>query len=278
MDGTDRTWLENRLHAAVDDDFYLDRDEEKRIKEEGASRGIGIREIETTIQAELKESGSVSERQLLDEFERMLHQFTDDDKLLDAKEERDAFDHVVQPAAGKRKGLDARVAEDYVASFCKVNGVRRSSDRRSSPALMIGGVAALLAIALLAFLLLHGNGGGTLASPAAHSLTAADRSEVDAHIRQADQYVQQAQYTDPPEQSAKAELDEIAQIDPTAAYRADDVNAIKRRIVDHYLTLAERSARAHDANDARRWLGRARLMKTDSEGIEEKARSIGLAD
>ncbi|MFK3889751.1 hypothetical protein [Sphingomonas sp. NPDC079357] len=279
MDSIDRAWLENRLHAAVDDDFYLDRDEEKRIKEEAAGRGIPIREIDTVVQAELKKTGSVSERQLVDDLDRLLHQFTDDDKLLDRKEERDAFDQVVQPAAGKRKGLDARVAEEYVASFCRVNGVRRPTDSNRSPLLL--GIAALAVLAVLvAALLIHRSGGGSAVAGASgrsdRTLSETDRIDIDRHLHDADGFIERAQYTDPPEHSAKAELDEIAQIDPDGAYRSNDVNAIKRRIVDHYLALADESARARDQDGARRWLDRARLLKANSEGIDDKARSLGL--
>lgn len=279
MDSGDQSWLENRLHAAVDDDFYLDRDEEKRIKEEGASRGIAIREIELTIQSELKKTGSVSERQLLEELERLLHQFTDDDKYLDAKEERNAFDHVVLPAGGKRKGLDPRLAEEYVASFCKVNGIRRSSDRRFSPMLLGAGILTVLILALLASIALrNGKTGEIVAGHTARALVATDRTEVDRHLRQAEQYIEQAQYTDPPERSAKAELDEISQIDPDATYREEEVNGLKRRIVEHYLALAEQSVDAHNLDGARRWIERARLLKVDKEGIDDRARTLGIAN
>jgi hypothetical protein len=32
MNENEKKWLENRVNVSVDDDFYLDRDEEKRIK------------------------------------------------------------------------------------------------------------------------------------------------------------------------------------------------------------------------------------------------------
>src|SRR5438067_4172262 len=165
MNANDRPWLENRVHAAVDDDFYLDRDEEKRIKEEGSSRGIAIRDIELVIREELQKTESVSERQLLDDLDSLLHQFTDDDKFLDRKEERDAFDQIVRPAAGKRKGLDPRVAEDYVASFCRVNGIRRQTEPGGGTnRLLIPMLAALLLIVVIGGFLLsrggsHGSGG-----------------------------------------------------------------------------------------------------------------------
>jgi hypothetical protein len=275
MDAEQRSWLENRLHAAVDDDFYLDREEEKRIKEEAASRGLAIREIETAIQTELKKSGSVSERQLVDELERMLHQFTDDDRLLDRKEERDAFDHVVRPATGKHKGLDPQVAEAHVASFCRVHGIRRQTGPRAFSPVLLGGIVAAVLIAIAAFAIARS--GGTkeaIGSPAA--LSQADKARIDDDIRQASQYVEQAQYTDPPERSAKAMLDDIGLLDPRSSYRSGDVNSIKRQIVDHYLALADRSVGQHDLDGAKRWLDRARLLKANDEGIHEKAKQLHL--
>lgn len=276
MDADQRSWLENRLHAAVDDDFYLDREEEKRIKEEAAGRGLAVRDIETAIQTELKKSGSVSERLLVDELERMLRQFTDNDRLLDRKEERDAFDHVVRPAAGKRKGLDPQVAEAHVASFCRVHGIRRQTAPRALSPLVIAGIVAALILAVAAVLTLgrSQNGGGI--SPIQASLSEADKARVDEDLRRAAQYVDQAQYTDPPERSAKAMLDDIALLDPRSSYRSEDVNSLKRRIVDHYLALADRSAGQKDVDGAKRWLDRAHLLKVNDEGIRDKARQLGL--
>lgn len=59
MNQADKVWLENRVLAAVDDDFYLDRDEEKRIKEEGSAKGIPIKDIELVVRAELDKVGAV---------------------------------------------------------------------------------------------------------------------------------------------------------------------------------------------------------------------------
>ena len=148
MNQADQQWLENRVQASVDDDFYLDRDEEKRIKEEGTAKGISIKDIEIVIRTELDKSGSVCERILLDELERLLHQFTDNDKELDNKEERDALDKVLNPAPGKKKGLDPRVAEEYVAAFCKVNGVKRTTDGKGKtiPIIIAAVIIVILAV------------------------------------------------------------------------------------------------------------------------------------
>jgi hypothetical protein len=274
MNPADRTWLENRVHAAVDDDYYLDRDEEKRIKEEASSRGISIRDIELVVREELQKTGSVSERQLLDELERLLHQFTDDDKYLDKKEERDAFDQVIRPATGKRKGLDARVAEDFAASFCKVNGIRRQTERSGSRLLVPAFGVLLLAAIIVAALIVRGGAPGT-GQPSA-AVGASDRSLIDAHLKRAADYIDRAQYTEPPERSAKAELDAIVQADPEGTYRHPEVTSLQHRIVEHYLTLAEKSARQRKAEAARQWLARARLVNIDAEEINEKERELGL--
>jgi hypothetical protein len=277
MDTTEQSWLKNRVHAAVDDDFYLDRDEEKRIKEEGASRNIEIRDIELVIRTQLQELGAVSERQLLDDLERMLHQFTDDDKLLDRKEERDAFDKVVLPAIGKKKGLDPRVAEDYVESFCRVSGVRRQSTANKSWGLLPI-IPAFLIVAIAIFYLYYRQSSQTNASitGSSASLTDRDRGEIDQHLSRARDYVSRAQYTEPPERSAKAELDAVRLIDPASGYRSADVQGLGHQIVQHYFSLADRSIRQHNLEAARQWIGRARLMNVDAEEISQKERDLGL--
>jgi len=275
VESRDKAWLENRVRAAVEDDFYLDRDEEKRLKEEAAARGIPIRDAGLVANVELQRIGAVSERQLLDELDRLLHQFTDGDKLLDRKEERDAFDQVVIAAPGKKKGLDPRVAEDYVSSFCKVNGVRRSSGGRNwtVPALAAAIIALLLVTAIILF------SRGSAADPrrgGGVEVTQEDRTEIDQRLTRASTYVERAQYTDPPERSAKAELDAIAQLDPGGSYRGEEANALRHRIVQHYLTLAERTRREGNREGARQWIERAKLMNVDREEISRKEEELGL--
>jgi hypothetical protein len=276
MDSRERAWLENRVRAAVEDDFYLDREEEKRLKEEAAARGIPVRDAALVVRGEIQKLGAVSERELLDRLDQLLHQFTDDDKLLDKKEERDAFDQVVLPAPGKKKGLDPRVAEERVESFCKVNGIRRSSSGRSWT--MPVAAVAILALVLLAVILLRGpvagisSGGGASAS-----LSKEDTTEIDQHLERAGSYIERAQYTEPPERSAKAELDAIAILDPGGTYRGEETKALRHRIVQHYLGLAERSTRDRSPDAARQWIGRARLMNVDREEIAQKEADLGLA-
>lgn len=281
MNQVDRQWIENRVHAAVDDDYYLDRDEEKRIKEEAAAKGISAKDIELVIRAELDKLGAVCERVLVDELDRLLHQFTDNDKRLDRKEERDALDKVLTPGGGKKKGLDPRVAEEYANSFCRVNGVRRDSEknRAALPFVVLASVAVL---AFAAVFVLRGKETvktvveTRVVDSSDAVLTAQDKAEIDDQIRRAVHFVGQAQYTDPPEKSAKACLDVIHQLDPKARYRAEEVHVLADKIVEHYLALADKSHAAKDYSAVSRWLDRAKLIGAEIELIREKEREFGV--
>lgn len=291
MNQTDQDWLKNRVAAAVDDDFYLDRDEEKRIKEEGSARGIVSKDIELIVREQLDLYAAVSERALVEELDRLLHQFTDNDKKLDQKEERLALSKVVTPAAGKKVGLDPRIAEEYVTSFCKANGARRSTDTKKWLGSQLGlGVVALAILGgVLYFALRPAREAPSVAqqpelrkeeskpgNARAVKLNDADRSEIDDQLRRAAGYVERAQYTDPPESSAKASLDQITQLDPDGQYRGDEVKALGSKIVEHYVKLAEKSAASKDLGGAAKWLARARLLNRDREVILEKERELGL--
>lgn len=286
MNQAEQAWLENRVEAAVSDDFYLDRDEEKRIKEEGSAKGLSVKDIELVVRTELDKYGAVSERLLLDELDRLLHQFTDSDKELDGKEERDALDKVSVPAPGKKKGLDPRIAEEYVSSFCKVNGARRNSDTKKwavPVAVVVVAVAGLIGL----YVATKPNPETVkvtttvvetkVIDPTAVILTDMDKLEIDDQLRRASEFIEKAQYTDPPEKSAKACLDQIKQIDPKSQYRGDSVKEFGSKIVEHYLNLAEKSSASGDKTSAVKWLDRARLMNVDREVIIEKEKSLGLS-
>ena len=282
-------WLKNRVAAAVDDDYYLDRGEERRIKEEAAARGIVSREIELVIREQLDEYSAVSERALVEELDRLLHQFTDNDKKLDQKEERLALSKVVNKAPGKRTGLDPRIAEEYVASFCKANGASRSTDTKkwlgSQVGLVIVAVAVVGAVIFFAMrsskdvqapsTVVQVNESRAVDTKAV-KLNEGDRSEIDDQLRRASLYIERAQYTDPPESSAKASLDQIRQIDPDGQYRGEEVKGLASKIVDHYIKLAEKSAASNDLGAAAKWLARAKLLNRDREVILEKERALGL--
>jgi hypothetical protein len=266
MNEIEKNWLENRVKVSVDDDFYLDRDEEKRIKEEAASKNINNNDIEFTIRSILEKTGSVSERLLVDELDRLLRQFTDNDKRLDKKEEKDAMEQVLIASPGKKKGLDPRVASEYVDTFCKANGLKRDSVRGKS---WVFPLIIILCIALSVVLV------WSYFYTSSHSIVIIndkERAEIDFQLDRAKLFVKQAQYTDPPERSAKSCLDKIRQIDPKGQYRGEEVNDVVRKIVFHYLQLADKSFAAKDFVGVSKWIERAKLMGGEMELILEKER------
>src|SRR5450830_282392 len=266
MNQSDQEWLKNRVAVAVDDDFYLDRDEERRIKEGGASRGTVSREIELIIREQLDEYSAVSERALVEELDRLLHQFTDNDKKLDQKEERLALNKVVTPAPGKKVGLDPRVAEEYVASFCKANGASRSTDTKKWLSSQMGLVLVAVAVAGAGIFFATRPSAAKEESAAvpvqarevratdtkAVRLNENDRAEIDDQLRRAALYVENGQY------------------------RGEEVKGLASKIVDHYIKLAEKSAASNDLGAAAKWLARAKLLNRDREVILEKERALGL--
>jgi hypothetical protein len=288
MDQKEKEWLVNRIKASIDDDFYLDREEEKIIKQEGSAKGIFINEIDELLEFELNNIGAVSERCLLIELERLLHLYTDNDKELDRREERDALDRVLLPASSKKRGLDNKVAEEYVTYFCKTHGVRRNSEFLKQiflPASLlcvfaVGGIVFYLLnpvkTEVVTEKIIQNVVEKSVANSSAIFLTDKDKLEIDNFLRRAEQFIEKAQYTDPPEKSAKTCIDEIKQIDPNGQYRGSEVKNLSRKIVNHYIELAERSGASNDSASASKWLDRAKLMNTDREVILEKEKSLGL--
>jgi hypothetical protein len=283
MNPTEQAWLDNRIAASIADDFYMDRDEEKGIKEEAAARGFAVAEIELSLRNVLDQYGAVSERQLVDTLDKWLRQSTDNDRKLDRKEERDCLDQVLKPAAGKKKGLDPSVAAAYVENFCKVNGYTRSSDANKLTFPLI--VISLVAVLAIAFWLSpkaepKHNALESSAQPASMAspvkLSSDDRAEIDDQLRRALSYAEAAQFTDPPEKSAKACLDTIRRIDPTGTYRGGEVKALVTKIVGQYMTLADHAAAQKDTTGAHKWIDRAKLFYADSEVVREKELALGL--
>lgn len=284
MNDNEQAWLENRIAASVADDFYLDRDEEKGIKEEAAARGFAVAEIELTLRKVLDQYGAVSERQLIATLDKWLHQSTDNDKVLDKKEEKDCLDQVVIAAPGKKAALDPRVAEDYVSSFCKANGIRRSTEsNKLKMPLVVASVVAVVAIG--AFFMLPKGGSAaksgdtalrTVSATMDVKLSADDRAEIDDQLRRAHSYADAAQFTDPPEKSAKACLDTIHRIDPAGTYRGGEVKELVSNIVSQYMTLTDHAAAQKDTVAARKWIDRAKLFNAESEVIREKELALGL--
>ena len=184
-------------------------------------------------------------------------------------------------------GLDPRIAEEYVSSFCKVNGVRRNTDVKKW-GVPVAVISTLTIGAILAF-----GGINLLTKPDVETVTKTvietkvveankiilndqDKVEIDDQLRRAEQFIEKAQYTEPPEKSAKASLDQIKQIDPNGQYRGAEVKNLYSKIVEHYISLAVKSVQVGDKSNATKWLDRAKLMNTDREVIVEKEKELGL--
>lgn len=285
MADSNEEWLVGIISGSIDDDWYLDRQEEKDIKQDATRRGMPMSDIERILRRELDKSGSVSERVLLEEFEVLLHQYTDDDKYLDKKEEADALEKVMTPAPGKKKGLDPKEAADFLNAFCETHLVKKESDKKFSTG-MVAGLIVLVAVGVgTAYMFwpevitkveTRTKVETKVVDPTAYSLRSQDQADIDDLLRRAQRYVEQAQYTDPPERSAKAALDSIRNIDPKGQYRGGDVRALVDRIVDEYIALAHKSYGEKDMDGVKRWLDRARLFNRNSELIREKEREFGI--
>ncbi len=287
MADANEEWLVGIISGSIDDDWYLDRQEEKDIKQDATRKGMPMSDIERILRRELEKSGSVSERVLLDEFDVLLHQYTDDDNYLDKKEEADALDKVMQPAPGKKEGLEPEKAAEYLNAFCVTHRVKKESDKKLTTG-MTAGLVALVVVGVGAAYMLWPDPEiitkvetrtkveTKLVDPSAYTLRQQDQGDIDDLLRRAAIYVEQAQYTDPPERSAKAALDSIRNIDPKGQYRGADVRELVDRIVDEYIALAHKSFGKNDMDGVKRWLDRARLFNRNSEVIREKEREFGI--
>ena len=70
----------------VFDDQYIDRQEEKKILEEGIKKGISVAEGLSIIQQVASEKGFVIEREVEDRTQEVLEQFALNDGVIDKKE------------------------------------------------------------------------------------------------------------------------------------------------------------------------------------------------
>lgn len=266
----DQVWLENRIRVSVDDDFYLDREEEKRIKEEAASRNILIDQIESSIKKILDNTGSVNERILINELDRILHQFTDNKKSLDKNEEKIILDRILKPDPGKKRGLDFHVAIEYVDSFCKINAVTRGNLYSRFKIYFFSLSLCMFFLVIFIFFYIQPKPNAVVI------ISNKERVEIDFQLERAKSFIKQAQYTEPPERSVKFCVDKIRQIDPEGQYRGAEVDEIVKKIVVHYLQLADKSFAAQDPAGVSKWLERANLMGGEKELIREKERALGL--
>ena len=293
MDETNEDWLVNIISGSIDDDWYLDRQEEKDIKQDATRRGMAMPDIERILRRELEKSGSVSERVLLSEFDVLLHQYTDDDNYLDKAEEKDALEKVMAPAPGKKEGLDPPVAAEYMRSFCETHGVKKESDKKSSSKVVIALLIVMVVGGGIGYKFWKDKKGEDrivevekevivekeiVRDPTAYVLGKQDKAEIDDFYRRAVRYVEESAYTAPPAKSANAMLTNIRQIDPKGQYRGDEVRALVNRIVEEYIELADRSYKKNDIENVKQWLDRAKLFFRQSEVIRLKECELELID
>ena len=75
----------------VFDDQYIDREEEKKILQEGVAKGIGVEEGLAIIQQVASEKGLILERDAEERTKEMLETFASNDGKVDKKEFADAM-------------------------------------------------------------------------------------------------------------------------------------------------------------------------------------------
>ena len=121
------------VHGSVDDDFYLDEDEDKGLLQHATANGISAQRAHMLIDRVCDEIGGAREKALLEELRRMLEQRTKEDKYLDEGEEAECL-AICNPATGKQKGLDEGKAQQFVASFCEARGYGRGRTDRARQA------------------------------------------------------------------------------------------------------------------------------------------------
>ncbi|MCV6639404.1 hypothetical protein [Candidatus Albibeggiatoa sp. nov. NOAA] len=90
------------IKLQVFDDRYIDRQEEKRILEEGIKMGIGIEKGLAIIRQVVIEKGYGLEREIEEQAKKLLQRFAADGKV-DRKEFDDAFEMFKQEVNGKLK-------------------------------------------------------------------------------------------------------------------------------------------------------------------------------
>ena len=103
---------------------YCDVDERAALLREGARVGLAAATAQALLDLTLERGGIANEAVLLEGLDKMLRQFTDQDRKLDPKEQRDALQMVCRPAPGYTKGLRADVADRAVIDFCRARGVK----------------------------------------------------------------------------------------------------------------------------------------------------------
>ena len=89
--------------------------------------GLDERRVQAMLTLALERLNVVNEKALLDALRDFLKTMTTAEKKLSSKNRTDALQHVCKPRAGKARGLDPGVAEQFITNFCRENGVREKS-------------------------------------------------------------------------------------------------------------------------------------------------------
>jgi len=286
--------IEIAVENAIGTDYYLDIGEERDILLDAGKLGAPLNDAKRIIKQALDKFGAVNERELVEELDQLLHQYTDNDKYLDRKERADALAAVVPPRSGKRKGLEPKVANERIDEFCKANNVRQQAVGGKVTGVIIAAAVIVVAIIGISLMIYLKNRPTAVVPPVqvqgqvrvepvpkVDRLTPEQQQDIDNLISQARVYLRQGFYTDPPEKSVKTCLDRIPTIDPQLTYRKADIVKLVGETVDKYIQLAEGDFAKGNVEGVRKWISRARLFTSlsplDNERINEvEIRLLGI--
>jgi hypothetical protein len=282
--------IENLVENAIGTDYYLDTGEEREILLQSGREGVPVNDAKRIIKQTLDKFGAVNERELVEELVQLLHQYTDNDKFLDRKERADALAAVVPSRPGKRKGLDPKVANETIDEFCQANSVKQQAAGGKVTGAIIAAVAIVVVIGIGLMIYLKNRPTAVVppvqvsgqvrgeSVPKVDRLTPEQKQDIDNLLSQAQVYLRQGFYTDPPEKSVKSCLDRIPTIDPQLTYRKEDIVKLVGETVDKYIRLAEEDSAKGNVEGVRKWIGRARLFTSlsplDNERINEVERRL----
>jgi len=276
--GQNEDKLKDKIIAHAQDG-YIDTGEEAGIENLAADLGLGAK-CESIIGEYCERYKAVREKKVLGEINANINRQYGDGKLSPKQaEDVKKMARALIPEGNK----DPQDAEAQLLEALN-DKLLRDRVKKGSGAVVVSVVAVVAISAVLAYTYLkepdihevHVPGETKVIDSTAYNLRSQDQVDIDDLLRRALMYVEQAQYTDPPERSAKAALDNIRNIDPKGQYRGTDVRALVDQIVDEYIALAHKSYGSNDMDGVKRWLNRARLFNRNSELIREKEREFGI--
>jgi hypothetical protein len=154
--------------------------------------------------------------------------------------------------------------------------LERISDRKLPTWVWVLAASLVLIVAgVIGYQFLPKNGtGSTEPESLATNLTPKQKEQINALIQSMATNIEAGRYTDPPENCAKKDLDEIRNIDKNRTYKNDEIERQVSIVVDKYVAMARRDCSNRDL--ARKWLGRAKLFNRDSEKITDVERECGI--